>query len=276
MRALRNTKLPLLLSGLLVFCPTLHASEVQTPKSYITAGLGIEQLSYQEKIPDLALASTDTELSNWILYLEGQKAMAPFFVGVKGYIPLTDDDTREAWYLDGLLEQSNSLSYKRMGLDGYFGYGLHPLLNPYVGINWGYTEQTRSNFQNNDSPGTLALTATEEVYSLSALLGLKGNIPFTPSWSFFYAAEFMLPFYSETTNDSLPDWKASDVGGYAYTLAARLQYTITQTLSAAAWLRGGRQHWAGSPWSSVDGTRVKWPENDTDFLGTFISLSLYF
>jgi len=266
--------LPLFL-GLSVFCLP-YDSGAEKSKSYLAAGIGAEQLTYIEQIPDLELTSSDTDLTNWVLFLEGRKALNNFFIGAKGYIPLSADEAQEYWTREGEFEQTNSLTYRWTRIDAHAGYFLHQLLNPYVGIGWSYAEQKRSNFENVNTPGIFDATVTEEVYSFSALFGIQGNIPIAAQLSFLYFAEYLLPFYSNTTNSSLPGWEASNIKGYSYSLSGRLNYSISETLSAALQISGGSQHWDGSDWIPVGESRAKWPENDTDFVSGFISIYKYF
>ena len=255
-----------------IFCPFLSAAEEESAMSYLAAGIGMEQLTYREQVPDLDLTSSDTDLTNWTLYLEGQKGWQSFFVGAKGYIPISTDEAREYWTREGSFEQTNSLTYRWTRIDIHGGYFLHKLLNPYVGISWGHSEQERSDFDNVNNPGIISETATEEVSSFSAIFGIQGSILFTAAWSFSYFAEYLLPFYSNTTNTGLPGWEASDIDGYSYAVTGRLGYDFTETVSLALQITGGRQHWEGSDWIPVGDSRAKWPENDTDFIGGFINI----
>jgi opacity protein-like surface antigen len=276
MKAFFPVKLLLLGMSFFISCPPLYGSETERPMSYIVAGTGIEQLTYKEQIPDLALTSSDTDLTNWVLYLDGRKHLQDFFIGAKAYIPLQTGEARENWTSRGEFEQTNSLTYRWFRVQTHAGYFLNQFLNPYVGIGWSYAEQERSNFENVSTAGIFSETATEKVYSFSALFGIQGDIPIATRWSFSYCAEYMLPFYSSITNDSLPGWEASDIDGFSYTLTGRLHYAFSQTVSAALQVTGGRQQWEGSDWATVNGSRAKWPENHTDLIGGFLSIYIYF
>ena len=199
MKVLLLTNL-LLFSGLFLFCPQLAAMEAEKAISCLAAGIGWEQLTYKEEIPELALISSDTELHNLVLYLEGQKGWRDFFLGARGNIPLSTGESREDWTRAGAFEQSNSLTYRWFRADVHAGYFLHQLLNPYVGVSWSYAEQERSNFDNVSIPGIVEETVTEKVNSFSALLGIQGGFQLAARWSLSYSAEYMLPFYSKTTN----------------------------------------------------------------------------
>jgi hypothetical protein len=245
-------------------------------KSYLTAGIGLERLSYKEKIPNIDLSSSDSTVTNWVALLEGQKSIKNFFIGGRAYIPVSDDDTKEHWTRAGQHEQTNTLSYQWSRVSAYLGYYFHRLLNPYVGINYGYSEQDRSNFDNVDNPEVINKTSTEKVDSWSALFGMRGKITMTPKWSFDYLAEYSLAFDSETTNSELPGWKATDVDGYSYSITGRLNYSLAETVSMALQVTGGMQHWDGSGWEPAGDTRAKWPENDTDFISAFININKSF
>lgn len=39
---------------------------------------------------------------------------------------------------------------------------------------------------------------------------------------------------------------------------------------------GGKQYWDGSDWETVDNLQVKWPENETTFIGGFVNFKKYF
>jgi hypothetical protein len=269
-------KLLLVSFWLLLLCSPLYASEAAETRSYLSAGIGIEQLTYRELIPDLELISSDTELANWVLHVEARKALEKIFVGARGYIPLSSDEAREYWTRAGEFEQTNTLTYRWARADVQMGYFLHRLLNPYIGIQWAYSEQERGDFENVSTPGIIGETATEEVYSFAALIGIQGEVPFAAGWSLSYFAEYMLPFYSNTKNDGLPGWEASNIDGFSYALTAQLKYAFTDTVSVALQGSFGKQHWEGSDWIPYGASRIKWPENDTDFVSGFVSILKYF
>ena len=276
MRTFGPVKLFLQVTILLIFCPQVHAADAETSTSYLTGGFGIEQLTYKEQIPDLELDTSDTEMLNRVLYLDGQKGLQKFFVGTRGQIPLSTDKAQEQWNRRGVFEQADTLTYKWTRISVRGGYFLNRLLNPYTGINWGYAVQKRSNFKNVNTPDTTNFTATEEVNAFSAILGIQGGIPVTRKWSFSYFAEYMLPFHSTITNNNLPGWEATDVGGYTISLTGVLHYAFSEKVSAVLQVTGGRQHWEGSDWSMIGDSRVKWPENNTDFISGIVSISRNF
>lgn len=268
-----SIRAPILLLAALLFCQPLYASEKENAGSYLTGGLGVEQITYKEKVPDLDLASSGTDLLNVVLFGEAQKALDGFFIGAKGWIPLSTGEEREYWTRSNELVQTNSLTYRWARADAHAGYFLHRLLNPYIGVQWAYAAQDRNDFE---PPGTGGETAREEVHSFSALLGIQGGLPLGAGLSLAYYAEYMVPFHANVTNSSLPGWEATDTGGYAFAASARLNYAYSKTVAAALQISGGRQHWDGSDWIPVNGARARWPANDTDFLGLYINFYRYF
>ncbi len=268
----------LLLSSFVFLFFLTHQSvaEAEEPENYLAGGIGLEQLTYKEQIPDIDLTSSDTETTNLVLFLEGRKTLQRFYLGVQANIPLSPDEGREYWTKGGEFEQVNFLKYRWTRIDAYVGYLLHSLLNPYIGLEWSYSEQKRSGFEVAETPGILSGTATEEANSVLALFGVEGKLPIAARWSLSYSAKYMLPFHSTITNDNLAGWEASDIKGYSYTLTARLHYMFNKTVSAALQVFGGRQHWEGSAWIPVGDSRARWPENDTDFIAGLISIYRYF
>jgi len=276
MKALPESRLVHFFLGIMLFFPPLSHAEPDAAKSFIGVGIGPEKLTYSEQITDIALFSSDTELKNWTLYLEAQKGWQNFFIGSRAYIPVSKDKSQETWTREGIFEQTNSLTYQWARADIHAGYFMHSMLNPYVGVAWGYSEQKRSNFNNINVPEVILETYTEKVAAFSALFGIQGSILLTARWSFSYYGEYRLPFYSNTTNTGLPGWEASDIRGYGYTLAARLHYSLTQSVTAALQMSGGKQHWDGSDWLPAGNSSAKWPENDTTYWGGFLLLSKNF
>ena len=276
MPALLPPKLLLFFLVFFLFCPPFSTSAIGGSASYLAGGVGVARINYKEKIPEFELTSSDSDVLNLALYLEARKAMENFFIGAKGWLPLTTGETREYWARSGELQQSNSLTCRRAQADAHAGYFLHRWLNPYIGVHWSYAEQERSRFEDLRIPQIITGNSTEEVNSFAALIGIQGSLPVTGKWSLSYFAEYMLPFYSRVTNSSIPDWEATDINGYSYALAGRLSYAYSENVAAALQITGGRQHWDGSDWIRIDDVRVKWPENDTDYINFIISVYRYF
>jgi hypothetical protein len=257
-------------------CNPAYAEEYQGIQSYLSVGVGWEQLSYTEKVPELSVDTSDTEINNTVLYFDGAKRLHHYFAGIKGILPIIYDDTQEYWRRAGQYEQSNTLSYRRTKVDVYFGYMLNQLVNPYIGTSWSYSSQERYNFQNADTPGVVKNSTTEELNALFLLLGVRGRMPMSLTWSFEYFIEYLRPYYSKVENSLLDEWHASDIDGYAFSLTGQLQYLITDKTALIVQAIGGKQYWDGSDWERVDDSQVKWPENKTVFIGCSVIFKKYF
>jgi hypothetical protein len=273
----RSVTLLLVFFFLLLFRPPLYAAASTTsPKNFITAGIGIEELTYREQVPEVGPTSSDSDPYNLVLLLEGRMAGDHLFGGISANLPLAVNEAREYWTRAGELEQTNDLAYSLTRVNIHAGLFLHPLFNPYGGIAWNYAKQERSNLDHISEPAVITATFTEKTSSYSALVGIMGTVPLGTRWSFSYRAEYQLPFSSETTNNALPGWKPTDIGGYGYTFTGRLQYMFSPLFSGGLQVVAGRQHWDGSDWIAVGDSRAKWPENDTDFLSGFLLVTRSF
>jgi hypothetical protein len=172
----------LFLFSLLVFifciapCNPLYADESKGIQSNLSVGAGWEQLTYKEKVQELSLVSSNTEVTNLILYLDGIKVLNNYFLGFSGIVPISYGDSQEDWERSGQFEQSNSLSYRQTRINVFGGYVLHHLFNPYIGTNWSYSRQKRSDFQLANTQ-SIDITVKEEVTSLSLLVGIRGKFP---------------------------------------------------------------------------------------------------
>lgn len=257
-------------------CNSVYAEEPQGIQSYVSVGVGWEQLSYTEKVPELSLIASDTKVNNLVLNFDGTQKFNDFFVGLKGIIPVTYDDTQEYWKIANQYEQSNSLTYRRTKVDALIGYVLNHFLNPYIGTSWSYSHQERNNFQTVNSQGVTNTSVTEKANSLSLIVGIRGLIPINTKWSLAYFLEYLLPYYSKVENSSLPGWELSNIDGYSYSLAGKLEYLFTKKTALVVQVVGGKQYWEGSDWERVDNSQVKWPENETVFWGSFASFKRCF
>jgi hypothetical protein len=257
-------------------CYPLYADEPSGIQNYLSVGVGWEQLSYKEKVPELSLVSSNTEVNNLVLYFDGSKKLNDYFAGFKGILPISYGDAQEEWKRAGQFEQSNSLTNRRTRVDAFFGYILNHLLNPYIGTTWSYSHQERSDFRIADSPELEHVSVTEEVNSFSLLLGLRGMIPISTKWSFAYFVEYLLPYYSKIENNGLDGWGVSDIDGYAYSLTGQVEYLIAERAALMFQIIGGKQYWDGSDWETIGNTRVKWPENETGFVGGYVNFKKYF
>ena len=257
-------------------CYPVYADEPPGRQNYLSIGVGWEQLSYKEKVPELSLSSSNTEVNNLVLYFDGSKKLNDYFLSFKGVLPVGYGDAQEDWERAGKFEQSNSLTYRRTRADAFFGYILNHLLNPYIGTSWSYSHQKRSDFHIADTPDVAQVSVTEEVTSWSLLLGVRGNIPISTKWSFAYFIEYLLPYYSKVENDGLDGWEVSDIDGYSYLVSCQLEYLIAERTAIIAQAIGGKQHWDGSDWETIGDSRVIWPENETEFIGGYVNFKKYF
>ena len=260
----------------IVYCYPVYADESQGIQSYLSVGVGWEQLSYKEKVPELSLVSSNTEVNNLVLYFDGSKKLNDYFLSFKGILPVSYGDAQEDWERAGQFEQSNTLTYRRTRVDAFFGYFLNHLLNPYIGTSWSYSHQKRSDFHIADTPEVAKFTVKEEVTSWSLLIGVRGNIPISTKWSFQYFIEYLQPFYSKIENSNLDGWEVSDIDGYSYSLTGQLEYIIVERTAIIFQVTGGKQHWDGSDWETNGDSRVKWPENETEFIGGYVNIKKYF
>ena len=116
---------------------------------------------------------------------------------------------------------------------------------------------------------------TEEVNSLSLLFGIQGKMPISTKWSFAYFIEYLHPYYSKVENSSLDGWEPSDINGYSYSFTGQLEYLFSEKSAIIIQAVGGKQHWDGSDWESVGSSQVKWPENETEFIGGYVNFKKY-
>ncbi len=257
-------------------CNSVNAEEPQCIQSYVSVGVGWEQLSYTEEVPELSLVASDTEVNNLVLYFDGTKRLNDYFVSLKGILPVTYGDTQEYWEKAGQYVQSNSLAYRRTKVDVFFGYILNHLFNPYIGTSWSYSHQERNDFQTSNTPGVTKISITEEVNSLSLLLGFHGRMPINTKWSFAYFLEYLHPYYSKVENSSLAGWEPSNIDGYSFSLTGQLELLIAEKTALIVQAVGGQQNWDGSDWETVGNSQVKWPENETIFIGGYVNFKKYF
>ena len=254
----------------------VYADETHEMQDYLSLGVGWEQLSYKEKVPERSLTSSNTEINNLVLYFEGSKILHDYFLGFKGVLPISYGDAREDWQRAGQFEQSNSLAYRRTRVDAFLGYILHHLLNPYIGTSWSYSHQKRSDFYIPDTPEVAQVLVKEEVTSWSLLFGVRGKMPISTKLSFQYFIEYLHPFHSKVENSKLDGWEATDIDGYSYSITGQFEYLMAERTALVAQVMGGRQSWDGSDWETIGDSRVKWPENETEFIGGYVNFKKYF
>jgi hypothetical protein len=242
-------------------------------KSHISIGMGWETLNYREYEPDTHLDS-EADVSNWAVGFNALKRWEYIFCEIKGIVPIDRNDDHEDWSVSGILAQQNSLEYGWSRIDTYLGYPFTPLLNTYIGLRWSEAKQDRMDFFSFGAPVEGSVTETVTAWFLA--LGLTGNVVLNPRWRLSYSGSYFEPISLEVKNSGLPGWEVSDAEGYTYEFEGQAEYAVTQSISAALILYGGRTHWSGSDWTLNAGKFVKWPENDTRYFGGMVNLRWLF
>lgn len=260
-------------SMVLCFFTSVFGDSGKGLDSRLSLNIGWEQLQYEEDEP-----STDTEscgrVNNMVLGVEGLKRWKFAFAGIKAVFPVYKGDDEEEWIVSGATYQTNTLEYGWTRVDGYLGYPLLDLLNPYLGLRWSEGRQDRTDFI---VEGThVSGSAGETISSRSFLLGVRGIGNLAPQWRWSYRIEYFVPVDVEVTNNALPGSDVSDKGGYTIEVKGGVEYAYSNLLSFGFLLYGGRMHWDGSGWKSYAGGRVKWPENNTDYMGGALNISCRF
>ncbi len=237
-------------------------------RSKVSLQTGWEYLVYEEHEPDSDLESS-AELHNWVFGAEGIYRMKYMFLGIKGVIPIAAVRDEEEWEVSGTEVQANDLTYQWWRVDGFIGYPAFDWLNPYAGARWSEAKQERKNFE---VMGTsVDVESTEWIRSGSALLGLTGAGHFSRRWKLNYSAEYHFPFYVRVTNDAIDDFEVDDHDGYTWEAKGGIEYFLNRIGSIGLQLSGGRMHWEGSDWERINGSLVKWPENDTNYFVALIT-----
>lgn len=217
---------------------------------------------------------SEANLSNLTFGFHGLKHWEYVFCGIKGIIPVYRDPDNEKWFVSGTLNQTNSLKYGWTRAEAYLGCPLNPFLNPYVGLRWSESRQDRTGFIVSGTP--VGGSATETILSQFFMIGARGDICLNRQWNITYSISYFDPIYSKITNSALPGWKVSNAGGYAYEAQVEADCSFTPKWFLSFLLYGGQVYWNGSDRQVyADGT-VKWPENDTRYLGGMLSLGWVF
>ena len=263
----------------LIVCAGIVASSVAADEhvegktTHITLGAGWETLNYREREPDTPLAS-EGDASNWTIGVDASKRWEHFFCGVKGIVPVYLNADREEWSVFGILTQQNELAYEWSRVDAYLGYPYTPFFNPYVGLRWSEANQKRTEFFFLGTP--IEGNVTETVTAWFFTLGVKGTFLLNPRWRFSYSGSYFEPVSSDVENSRLPGLDVTDIGGYAYDFEGQLEYGYTASVSFAFRIYGGKMHCNGSDWMAYSGKFVKWPENDTRYLGGMLNVKWSF
>ena len=250
--------------------PSIASEKVETYKTgHFSVGIGWEALNYSEHEPANRLDS-EADVSNWIIGFDAFKQWTNIFCGFKGIIPVHLIDGSEEWRASGILTQQNSLEYGWTRLDAFLGYKLRPFFNPYIGLRWSDAEQERTRFVVLGTP--VEGSATEEVTAWFINLGIRGDILLNSKWRLYYSGSYFEPISSEVENSNLPGWEVADTSGYIFEFEGQVEYTYSESIVFVFTLYGGKMHWNGSDWASYENRSIKWPENDTQYIGCMLNV----
>ena len=250
----------------------VFAMESPGIETKITAGLGIEYLEYEEQLPESSLQS-NANVSNLVVRIGGVKRWENIFIGINGEVPVVNFDSQEEWLVNGALVQTNSLNYGITQLAAFIGYPITPLFNPYLGLRSTWSNQQRSDFKDHTGLIVSSSRITETVKAYYISLGFRGGWPISNKWEVAYGAEYNFPYYTKVTNDGLPGWKTTDINGYSWVVFGELLYIFREKFSLSLLLSTGQLHWEGSGWQTYNTGQVKWPENDTYFINSFLNFN---
>lgn len=243
-------------------------------KSHLTINAGIEHLKYSESEPDTNRKSK-ANVSNYIAGLEGIKVWNDFFVALRGVFPISEGVGTENWTMAGRQKQTNDLEYGWTRVDGFIGFPDMPWLNIYGGLRWAEGRQKRSNVVVSGHPQKT--TSTETIRSRSILLGIRGKGKVASRWFLLYRMEGFMPIAVEVTNSAYPGFEATRKKGYSFELEGGIKYHYSNTILLGLSGFGGRMHWKGSEWQEWPTYgNIKWPENDTDYLGGLLKIDFVF
>jgi hypothetical protein len=195
------------------------------------------------------------------------------FIGIDGAVPVANFDSQEEWLVNGALAQTNSLSYGITQLAAFIGYPIAPLFNPYLGLRSTWSNQQRSDFKDHAGSVLSSSKITETITAHFISLGVKGNMPISTKWEVACGAEYNFPYYAKVTNDGLPGWETTNINGYSWVAFGELLYIFREKLSLSLLLSAGRLHWEGSAWQIYNNGQIKWPENDTYFIHSFLNFN---
>lgn len=260
------------LSGI-TFLLSLYSIGFASPgsgiESKVSFNIAWERIQYGEHEPDMGL-DANAEIDNMVVGFEGVKRWEHLFLGTRLTFPISIESGREEVTHSGKTYQENTLKMGWSRIDGFIGYPLKSWLNPYMGFRWSEVRQERRDFVIAGAPATVQ--SSEEVKSVSLLLGMGGVGHFTPRWNWNYRAELFLPISVKVTNTALPGFESSDKSGHMAELKGGVDYLFTDSLYSGFFLYGGWMHWNGSQWNSFDRGRAKWPENDTYYVGAGLNI----
>jgi len=264
----------LLSTSLLLFtCSSIFANSNRGIESQISLGIGWEQLEYKEHEKDTGLDSK-AKLNSLVVGVEGLKRWEYLFCGIKSVFPVFLEGDQEEVTRYGRSFQKDNLELRWIRIDGFLGYPFRYWVNPYLGIRWSEVRQERTGLVVGGTP--VDVRSVEDVISWNLLLGVRGVGNFTPRLKWNYWLEYFLPLNVDVTNSAVPGFKASDKNGYTLELKGGIDYLYKDSLGFGLLLYGGWMHWNGSDWKSIDHVLVKWPENDTFYLGGGLKITYKF
>ncbi len=239
-------------------------------ESQVSVQAAVEWLKYEEQENETATHSR-TRMANLMVDIEGIKRWETLFGSIHALFPAWVDKDREDVAQAGILVQQNDIEIRRVRLEGFVGYPLSSGVNPYLGLGWSGVWQERTNFIVNGAP--INFRAREDVLSWHALLGIMGNGDLAPRLKWHYRLEGALPVAVDVTNDSVPGFRSRDAEGYRFDVKVGADYWYSEYLSLGLLFYGGWTHWQGSGFQPVGNIFVKWPENDTYYLGGGLKIS---
>jgi len=257
---------PLIITG------PVSALETEGIATQVSAGLGVESLIYEEQLSETFLQS-NADVSNIVFRIEGVKRWENIFVGIDGAVPVVNFDSQEEWLVNGTLTQTDSLSYGITQLAAFTGYPIAPLFNPYLGLRSTWSNQQRSDFKDQAGSALSSSKITETIIAHYISLGVKGKMSISTKWEVACGAEYNFPYYTKVTNDGLPGWETTNLNGHSWIAFGELLYIFREKLSLSLLLSVGRLHWEGSGWQIYNNGQIKWPENDTYFINSFLNFN---
>jgi hypothetical protein len=246
-------------------------------------GLGSEVLIYKEHEPDTFTESRVTVV-NPVINAAVNSRYGFWVFGFKGVYPVCPTESIEKWDSYGIRSfQTNVFKYEWSRADAYLGYFIDPGDNQlegtvYLGIRRSLEKQTRSDFIQQGV--RLVGRSTEEVEAYGLLIGVMGNnVQSTENksrWIWTYALEYMAPLSVKTANNRYPAMEFDDKRGYTYQLRIGRDYKSQNHWILGGEIYGGLMHWQGSGWQLTPYGRLKWPDNDTQYLGVSLHAGYLF
>ncbi len=268
-------------------CPLRVAAEYREKPEWLnrlSISIGAEALNYKEREPDTFTDSRATVI-NPTVHVNWYSQYGLIVGGLKGALPVAPTEDIEKWNSYGKKPyQTNVFKYEWIRGDAYLGYLMaqekpHVSSVLYLGLRSSFQKQERDDFIVQGI--RLVGKSVERTESYGILIGLTGkDLSLTKSspspWSWNYTLEFVAPVSAKTTNSSYPGVKFNDKRGYTYEIKLGIENKLSPSWFWEGTFYGGRMHWVGSNWKITPYGRLKWPRNDTDFLGINLSLTAKF